>query len=317
MQLDLKPKPLQGDSFSEASRGFFSGKTLPGVHTYSTPNFPGDVVDGGRFFTEFTRTPVYYPKRNEEALIQSAAPKIIRIAGYFNILVDLGCGDAFTRKVRHFMDNADYGPLDTNKDFLDDVAEQCNNLFPDRKVIQRQQDFMTDPIEFPGIPFPVMLGSTITNFGTTDSVRQIFRQVKPLAEQGNGSFVFSHDTNTDPASLALTYTHELMRLHTLNVLHKMKRDLNTENFDPTAFGFHGYWEESTSSFNICMYPLRDMTFAIDGEWFSLKKDQMLVQAALMKLPADLMQALAREEGFDHYDPIYDQDGHIALQHMHL
>jgi uncharacterized SAM-dependent methyltransferase len=314
-------------AFADAAKGFFNGKGLPGVYTYSEPdpNLPRDVVNGGQLFRDFVKTPFYYPKRNEEKLLPTVAPTILQLAGYFNTLVDLGCGDAFTRKVKYFIGNANYDPVDENQDYLDEVTKQYSALYPDQdineKIKQHKLNFMTDKISISGTPFPIMLGSTITNFGTPESVRQIFKQVKPIAEQGNGSFVFSHDTNTHPDSLLRTYAHELMQQHTLNVLHRMKRDLYTENFDPDAFGFHAYWEGSTSSLNICMYPLKGMTkgnaFAIDGEWFELEKGQMLIQASLMKLPADMMQELAKKEGFDHFDPIPDIDGHIALQHMYL
>jgi len=304
--------------FAEAAKGFFKGKGLPGVYTYSSPEFESDLVDGARYFSEFIETPTYYPKRNELALLPTAAPQILRIAGYFNVLVDLGCGEAFASKVKHFIGDADYAPVDMNWDYLDEVTEQCTTMYPDKTVTPAQLDFLNDPLHFDGKPFPVMLGCTITNFGTPDSVRQIFRQVKPLLEQGNGSFVFTHDTNTHKPTLDKTYMHELMQRHTLNVLYRIKRDLNTENFDPTRFGCTAVWDASTSTYNICMYPTEDMSFAIDGEWFSLKKDEILPQAPLMKLPAEQMFALAKAEGFDHHEPIYDSnEGHIALQHVHL
>jgi uncharacterized SAM-dependent methyltransferase len=310
-------KPLYDVAFAEAAKGFFHGKGLAGVFTYSSPNFPGDKVDGARLFIEFTKAPEYYPKRNEESIIPQVAGKIIGLAGYFNFLVDLGCGEAFSKKIKHFIGDADYSPVDMNQSYLHEVTLQCNELYPNKKVVRQHLDFLNDDIKFQGIPFPVMLGCTITNFGTTASVRKILKQVKPLCEQGNGSFVFSHDTNTNPASLEKCYTHPLIAEGTLNVLHRIKRDLPTQNFDPVAFRYHAYWEGITSTYNLCMIPKKDMTFSIDDEWFCLKKDQILPQAPLMKLPAEHMQALVKAEGFDHYSPNFDKDGYIALQHIHL
>ncbi len=242
------------------------------------------------------------------------------MAGYFNLLADIGCGEAFTQKILPFIGDADYGALDANPDYLQEVKRQYLEAFPGQKdkVHLRQSDFLTDPIHFPGVPFPVMLGATITNFGTIDSVRQIFRQIKPLAEQGNGSFIFTHDTNTHVPTLDETYLHEYLARSTLNVLHRMKRDLISENFNPDAFGFTRVWDKNTSTYNLCMYPKKGMTFMLDGEWFTLKKDQILPQAPLMKLPSDLMLSIAKSEGFDHHNPIFDRnEGHIALQHVHL
>jgi len=317
--LQILEKPVStNDPFAKAAKDYFKGKFLPGVFTYSSPKFPGDVVNGAALFTRWITTAAsYYPKRNEEALIPKAAPIALSLCGYFNLLADIGCGNAFAKKVVHFIGEADYGPLDQNQDYLDESSAQCHKIFPYKKIHPKCADFLNDKIDFPGVPMPIMLGCTITNFGTPDSVRHIFRQIKPVMEQGNGSFIFTHDTNTDPVSLTQTYTHELIAEATLNVLHRMKRDIPTENFNPEDFAFHGYWEPATSCFNLSMYPKKDMYFKIDDEWFDLKKDQILIQAPLMKLSSEHALALAQAEGLNHYDPIFDHDRRIALQQVHL
>ena len=313
---------IELNQFAEDSVAFFKGNGLPGHWTYSSPNpnTKDDKVNGAGIFTRFIKVPEYYLRRNEEAEIPKLKSGILRLSNYYNLLADMGCGDAFSSKVATLLANtdADYAPIDINQSFLDNATGGCNRRFPEKVVHPRLADFMEDDIRFPDhIPFPIMLGCTITNFGTTDSVRQIFRQAKIIAEQGNGSFFFTHDTNRNPLSLRKTYLHELMKQHTLNVLHRMKRDLPTENFYPEHFMCDGDWHENKDTFLIYMSPARDMTFSIAGEEVSLSQGEILPQAPLMKLSSDHMLHLAQLEGWQDNPTQYDSDRNIAFQHLHL
>ncbi|MEM6812591.1 MAG: L-histidine N(alpha)-methyltransferase [Pseudomonadota bacterium] len=308
--------------FARDSIGFFKGKGLPGRWTYSSPDpkVANDVVNGAALFTSFTQTPEYYLRRNEEKRLPELKEEILDLADYYNLLADMGCGNAFESKVAGLLANtdADYGPIDINNDFLSGVTRQCTQRFPEKKILPKLADFMSEGIHFPGyIPFPIMLGCTITNFGTTESVRQILKQAKKIAEQGNGSFLFTHDTNQREQSLRNTYLHTLMKQHTLNVLHRMKRDLPTKGFNPENFECDGYWDKNANTFVIYMRPTEDMIFIIAGEEISLKKGEILPQAPLMKLSSDHVLHLAELEGFEAHQTRYDQDGHIAFQHVHL
>jgi len=322
MQQNLKQKntALNSSAFAAEAIAFFNGDGLHGKWTYSSPNFKDDVVNGAFLFTLFTRSPSYYVRRNEEALIAKKAETIISSVNLFDIFADMGCGgDAFANKIHPFLElvNADYAAIDINEDFIEKAFRHCHVLCPEKAVYKMNVDFMKDDIMLPALAFPAMLGCTITNFGTTASVRTILRQAKKLATNGNGSFIFSHDSNQNETALRDAYLHTLMKEHTLNVLYRMKRDLNTSNFVPKDFRCDGNWNEKKHTFTINIIPEKDMIFSIDDVEITLKKDQILPQAPLMKLSAEHMIDLAKIIGFNDVTSHYDDDKNIVLHQVSL
>jgi len=320
MQQNLKTKHTTPDhsAFTAEAIAFFKGEGLHGKWTYSSPNFKGDIVNGAFLWTLFSRTPNYYLRRNEEALIAKQAESIINAVNPFDIFADIGCGgDAFANKVHPFLElvSADYAAVDINDEYIEKAFRHCRVLCPEKAVYKMHADFMKDEIKFPAVAFPAMFGSTITNFGTTASVRTILRQAKNIAEVGNGSFVFSHDSNQDPESLRETY--KPMDEHTLNVLHRMERDLDMKNFDPNAFISDQYWEPEKHTSVIYIAPTKNMTFSIDDVEINLKKDQILPQANMMKLSADHIIDLAKIIGFNDVTSYYDDNKNIVLHQVSL
>lgn len=302
------------DGFAQAAIGFFQHKRLAGRYTYGSPLYEGDPVNGAELQKHWMAdTENYYIYRNETKLIHDHARQIINHGGNFDILADLGCGAAFKSKICPLLMNtlASYAPIDINTEYLEGCTRDMNDIFPMRSVYPVHVDFTKEDISLPGRIFSVMFGNTITNWATLDSIRDILKRLKPFI--GDGCFAFTHDTNQDLESLHKAYRHSLFAEATLSPLYMMKRDLQTKDFEPDSWRYLGKWEESTSSYDACMVPLKDMTFSIEGQEVSVKKDEVFIQAALLKIPSDIIQMIVKRAGYDIVDTIYDYQRRIVLQ----
>lgn len=91
-----------------------------------------------------------------------------------------------------------------------------------------------------------------------------------------------------------------MALYILSVLHKMKRDLPTENFDPDAFEFVPRWNEKEHllSLNIRLKKDRDpQSFKINGQAFTIGHGREFSVVNSYKFPPDFFINAAEAAGF--------------------
>lgn len=302
------------DGLAKAAIGFFQHKRLAGRYTYGSPVYKGDPVNGAdlqkRWMEDIDN---YYIYRNEAKLAQDHAKRIINTVGKFDILADLGCGASFKTKIKPLLMQtlAGYAPVDISEDYIEGCKRDMAELFPARPIYPVHVDFTKQDIPLRGNIFSVMFGNTITNWGTLESIEALLKRLKPIAKGGH--FAFTHDTNSDLKSLDRAYNHPLFGAATLSPLFMIKRDLQTQNFDPTQWRYLGKWEASTSTYDACMAPLKDMTFSIEGHEISVKKDEVFIQASLLKLPTEIIQEISYRAGYEICDTIYDHEGKIALQ----
>ena len=112
--------------------------------------------------------------------------------------------------------------------------------------------------------------------------------------------VITQDTNDIEELLLKAYDHPDMALYILSVLHKMKRDLPTENFDPDAFEFVPRWnkDEHLLSLNISLKKdYAPQSFKIDGVPFSIGYGKELSVVNSYKFPPNFFIKAAEMVGF--------------------
>jgi L-histidine Nalpha-methyltransferase len=225
---------------------------------------------GSRLFEEITQLPEYYLTRTERALLETEVPGLIARLGP-RTLVELGAGSAAkTRIILDAMRARDgpgtYVPVDVSSDFLQEVAAQLRQEYPDFQVVPLEADITASLRLPPGLARPALfafLGSTIGNFPGAAAVRLLHR-VRACMEPDD-RFLLGVDLKKDRARLEAAYNDSrgVTAEFSLNVLRVLNRELGAD-FDLDAFVHYAFYDAEAGRIEMHLVARGDQVVTIPG-----------------------------------------------------
>jgi dimethylhistidine N-methyltransferase len=259
-------------------------------------------AEGSRLFEEITRTPEYYPTRQEAALLRRVAPLWAPHFGPGAALVEFGSGAS--EKTRIVLDAAPdlaaYVPIDISADALDAAARRIADSYPGLTVSPLVGDFLHLGSLPAGIGsgrrigfFP---GSTIGNLGTDEAVAFLKAARALLGE--DALFLLGVDLVKEPDILIAAYDDAagVTAAFNRNLLVRANRDLGA-NFDPDAFVHRAEWNSAASRMEMHLEATRDMTVDIDGRRIAFARGEAIHTENSRKFTEESVRALAAAAGW--------------------
>ncbi|HEX8623420.1 MAG TPA: L-histidine N(alpha)-methyltransferase [Allosphingosinicella sp.] len=230
---------------------------------------------GSELFEAITGLPEYYLTRTERALLERRCPDVARIAGPGQAVVEFGSGASVkTRILLAAARPSAYVPVDISGDFLRDSAASIADDFPVLPVFPIEADFTRPfalPAELAGSAklgfFP---GSTIGNLVPSSGV-DLLRSMRQTLGAGAWLFI-GFDRIKDPAELLRAYDDAagVTAEFNLNLLVRINRELDGD-VPLDAFRHRAVWNEKLSRIEMHIEALRDVTFEVAGERFSMAR----------------------------------------------
>jgi dimethylhistidine N-methyltransferase len=259
-------------------------------------------AEGSRLFEDITRTPEYYPTRQEAALLRRIAPLWAARFGLGAALVEFGSGAS--EKTRIVLDAAPdlaaYVPIDISADALDAAARRIANSYPGLTVSPLVGDFLHLGSLPAGIGsgrrigfFP---GSTIGNLGPDEAVAFLKAARALLGE--DALFVLGVDLVKAPEILIAAYDDAagVTAAFNRNLLIRANRDLGAD-FDPEAFVHRAEWNPAASRMEMHLEATRDMAVEIGGRRIAFAKGEAIHTENSRKFTEESVRALARAAGW--------------------
>jgi len=206
---------------------------------------------GSRLFQEITRLPEYYQTRTEEALLETIADEVVRLAAARE-LVELGSGSG--RKIRLLLDamaragQLESGVLfDINERDLEQSVRALGRDYPQAVFRGVAGDFTQglDGLGPGGGRLVALLGGTIGNIHPRD-VPTLLCRVAALLDDGD-AFLLGVDLVKDPRVLEAAYNDSagVTARFNRNILHVINDRLGAD-FDPSAFDHVAFYDEENA-----------------------------------------------------------------------
>lgn len=330
VMLQDRQQSYQADQqFLEDTLDFWSGRKTGHLNwqAFNEPEYNGDPVRGGEHWSNMiVRNLLYYLITKETEAVAEHMPKIAKHLPPALAHGDLGPGEEIAQRNKtleaHTALNgpASFAAIDVNNSFAETAADliETEAGTPSRAIIG---NFLSEDLNI----FPnqhavyTLFGGLLCNFGrdvgrsAQDILTETFNGLAKNMKPGD-YLAITQDTNQVKDSLLEAYSHPDMALYVLSVLHKMKRDLPTENFNPEAFEFVADWneEENLLSLNIQLkeeYP--PQSFRINGVPFSVGHDKPFSVVNSYKFNPDFFIAAAEAAGFVSEKLFKSEDNPIA------
>lgn len=312
---------------------FFSGRKSGhmGTHAYSEPKFANDPAGGAVYWRAFIKmVRDYYLLAEEADLIAKfarAANDVFLDSNGQAIanshFVDLGPGEreAVWLKTLPFIQASTrprgYLAIDTNPAFAEAAAQLVDDETSVKSAEAQTRDFLRDMLEvnFPSPVIFLLFGGYLCNLASNGKssaakLRSNFDSLRNNMSR-NDYLVVTQDTNNDEASLLRAYDHPVVGQFMLSVLHRIKRDLTTHNFNPEDFSARIYWDKEHKTLKVSAVADKSMAFTIGGHPFSVIKGTELCISNSYKFPLTTFIDAAREAGFESRST-FNPNSRIAL-----
>lgn len=313
------PDPLALDAAQRAqfARDVLAGLALP---TKSVPCTWLYDHRGSELFEQITRTPEYYPTRNETWILERCAGQIAKLAGPHATVVELGSGSS--RKTPLLLEALDapaaYLPIDISARFLAESVEVLQARMPALRIVPVVADF-TQLAALPQLAehgaggrrvafFP---GSTIGNFTPERAVGlldRIGRLVGPDA-----LMVVGADSTHDPSVLIPAYDDAagVTAAFDKNLLVRINRELGAD-FNLSAFRHEARWNAAEQRVEMHLVSLYTQRVTLLGRSFRFAVGESLHTESSYKYGLVRFQAIAHRAGWLHRQLWMDGQSRFAV-----
>jgi uncharacterized SAM-dependent methyltransferase len=326
----FKPSSLSDDVFTSFLSG--SQKTDIDAYTYSHPQGLNDRVCGASLWEKFIDSGFYYPIPSEAKSLTNAARYIrVNIEQKAVRILELGPGPipSVKSKTIGFLQVIDrlesYTCIDLCKTYLESTASTISQAIPSVLVKKYAFDFMRDFSDLRTVmnqqkpDVVLLLGNTIANLadssdGTGFAALRYLKKLKNLMPE-NACLLIGQDGCTESQHIINAYSHPLFAKHTLNIMHRIKRDLAIRSFDSDAFSFHVKWRPAQYRLTASARSLRNQSFKVGGREIKIEQDQLLPISTSFKYPPQYFAKLLKWAGFhevkSYTDPLLKGTVHVA------
>ena len=298
-------------------------------YLYSLPRQPDDPVRGAELLGQFQNDPAYYLYDSEVALLQTHATAIAGHLGERVRLIDYGPGPlrSFRDKVlpllRALEDPAGYLAIDLCERYAREASAECQARLPEVAAEYAVADFY-DPSTRHSDERPVvcLLGNAIANLHAAPgeeaqadtALPRFVERLAVIREQlgARGRLLVSHDTNSDEAALLRTYGGSSGAAFIVNIFARIKRDLELDEFDATAFESQTLWRPDRYRIECRATSLRAQRVRIGGRELQVERDQSLHVSNSHKYPAAYFLAMAEHAGLSPVASFFDEQQWMAV-----
>ncbi len=269
----LDEKNISSEMLSDVLEGLQQPqKTLPSKYFYDER--------GSELFEQITELDEYYLTRTELQIMQDNIQEIANALGKNIQLVELGSGSSF--KTRLLLDHLEeihsYAPVDISRSFLNDVAQNLREEYPELKIHPVAMDY-TKSLSLPKVPdgvkrivyFP---GSTIGNFTSIHAKEFIGLIAKSLDNQGG--LLIGFDLVKDRETLLAAYDDSkgVTAQFNRNILRRINNELGAD-FDLSRFKHKAKFNEEKSRIEMHLVSLVNQTVHIVEEEIFFEKGETI------------------------------------------
>ncbi|QQR68423.1 MAG: L-histidine N(alpha)-methyltransferase [Alphaproteobacteria bacterium] len=282
---------------------------------------------GTHFFGRFmARHTSYYIYPNEVEMIARHAADISRIVGANPSVIELGPGSELsvsqkTLPLLRVLNPVSYIPVDCAESYLDGAVVTVRRILPDIKIMPECCNFYDTYFAFEHLENPLgcMWSSTISNApldGTLLALPRahiihMLRCFRVLL--GSKSWLtLTVDSNQDEDSILGSYDSQDLADFMQNLIHLIIRDLPTTGLDPNCFVYEPVWHAEHHLLAHTLRVLKDHSFLIGAQSYSVQKGQSLCLATSFKYPLSLFCSMAREAGFESREVFPDDQNRVSL-----
>ena len=257
---------------------------------------------GSRLFSKICEAPEYYPTRTELSIMRRHAGQMVELIGPQCLVIEFGCGSA--AKIRILLDRLEtptaYVPVDVSYEQLRQTSASLAGNYPDLEVLPLCADFC-GRLELPKcaghvarrmVYFP---GSTIGNFDPAE-MKMLLEKIAVLCGSGGGLLI-GVDLPKDVVTLEAAYNDRngVTAEFNLNLLERINRQLGG-GFQLDRFEHRAIYNERQGRIEMHLASLGDQTVMLDGEQFTLAKDESICTEHSYKYKLDEFQRLAAGAG---------------------
>lgn len=314
---------------------FFSGRRAGHLSKwlYSNPQFEGDKVRGTetwkRGIEEAKRGGDYYVFLKEKSVIQNAIPRLKDIFSRKLRMIDLGPGseEAIRDKIMPFVQAytpnvVEYVGVDVSRDTLVMAKKEVLAAGLPMEARSLERDFIQDSFFYGdrvSREVAVIFGLTLCNMTIDPRVPGLpsklltsyFQRLKSHFSARERFLMVTQDVNQDPESLKRAY--EAFSDHYMRLLYRIQRDTPvTSGFDPEGFRLEVDYFKDTQACALCFVLKKDMSFSIEDEAFTLRKDQRLYFHNAFKFDVQTFLSAARTAGFDVVQSVEEKENPCIL-----
>jgi dimethylhistidine N-methyltransferase len=257
---------------------------------------------GSTLFDQICDLPEYYPTRTEIAILKAYAADMAQAIGPEAQLVELGSGSS--AKVGILLDALDkpagYVPIDIAGEHLLAASRRIQAEYPRLHIEAICADF-AQAFDLPanrggGRRVGFYPGSTIGNLEPSEAVGFLAGWARRL---GRGALMIVGVDLRKSASIvgpAYDDAQGITARFSLNLLVRANRELGA-NFDVGCFRHRAVCNADTGRVRIDLVSMADQRVTIDGQSFSIAKDEPLHVENSWKYSIADFQALAQAAGF--------------------
>ena len=293
-----------------------------GPYLYSEPNpeIENDPVCGERYYqTVIYEVPTYYLYRDEVELIQTHANSMSDYVPLEATVIEFGpgAGRAFIKKTLPFLRSIEklnhYAAVDLCKAYLEQCKAIVEREFPLTNIQVIEANFIENCELLQKFSPPQVVwfkGSTIANLNQQDCVKFLHRLSKAL--QPEGILIVGLDSNQDEASLRKAYENEDVARFITNIFHRIKRDCDLNDFDPTAFKYRFEWNAGEHRVKHNAIAIEHQKFVIDNTSIEIAKGDVFNVVSSYKYPIEYFQEKAIDGGFKVLDCLMDSSQRMVI-----
>jgi len=271
---------------------------------------------GSELFECICRQPEYYPPNVEQRMLSQLADEIASLTGTGRILVEPGVGSA--TKVRLLLDvlrPAAFVPMDISFDYLKNVMKMLAVEYPWLPIHAACVDFthsLPIPEETPSGPrllfFP---GSSLGNFHQEEA-GDFLKIVHDMLGR-DGMLLIGVDTKKSESLLHAAYNDAagVTAEFNLNLLHRMRRELNAE-LDPKVFEHKAFYNDEAGRIEMHLVSKRPQKLRVNGHCFDFEAGESIHTENSYKYSPDEFLSLASGSGFAEVRHWVDDNGLFAI-----
>lgn len=305
------------DLFLQDTLDLFAARKTGHMNAYAFNepdiSISNDPVRGGEYWTQMIAAcPAYYLIQKEAEVIREFSALIGGFLPQGLTSVDLGPGESsavlkktipFNRELRNIHD---FISVDINGSFARQAARLVKNILS-VPTSSMQGNFLARGVALPSQNKTVatLFGGLLCNAPHGEELpgymhlRDSFEILSQNFKVGD-YLVITQDTNQQRDALLKAYSHPLMGKYILSVLHKIKRDLPTENFNPDLFEFVEKWDPQEELLSLNARLRADVhphSFKIAGIPFTMTHNRLVPLVNSYKFSANKFVVAAESAGF--------------------
>lgn len=305
---------------------------------YSSPQFEGDLVRGMETWPKLARSPDYYLYWDEVRFLEEKSDAIASFlpANLKNIsMIEMGTGAAdIVKKKTHALIKAfervkgegfikDYIAMDVNEKYAKDAARLTGQEF-DIREDYIVSDFRREGlrVETEATPVMIVFGGTLFNLPKIKDAKPhhilqtYLEYLRDIIGEG-GYLIITQDVNTDEKSLMKAYDDEkgYGRKTAMSIMHRMERDLKTQNFSGHDFDCKVEWIPAESRITMKAVAKKDKHFSIGDMPFRMRKGQEWSLLNAFKMSAESFKECANFAGYDYVNGVAERKNGRIVGHV--